>query len=212
MGSFMRVHINPPMHNTVSRLPSHDDSDEPQSCSENGSHATLVELAARRSSPGLSVPSGSVENDFRATLRALGMHSALGLLNARTRFRFTGVYRADPPLLRNEYLFDRENPSLSLGGNVNPLDHTYCGIVAATRQPFAAEDAQHDARLTVHPARDSVVSYIGVPIRISNGHVFGTLCHFDTRPRILPLDEVATLESISRIVAQWIEAPPTRSA
>ena len=133
-----------------------------------------------------------------------GMCGALGLLNARTRYRFTGLYRADPPMLRNEYLFDRENPSISLGGDVNPLDHTYCGIVAATHAPFISIDARTDARLTNHPARDSVVSYVGVPVRNANGRIFGSLCHFDLRPRILPLDELAVLESISRCVSDWL--------
>ena len=137
------------------------------------------------------------------------MHAALGFLNARTRFRFTGMYRAAPPLLLNVFLFDRENPTLALGGEVRLLDQTYCGIVSATRQPFATADSQHDARLMADPARDSVVSYIGVPIRISSGHLFGTLCHFDMRPRLLPLGEVETLEFISQLVAQWVEATAT---
>lgn len=132
------------------------------------------------------------------------MREALGILNERTRYRFTGLYHVEPPLLRNEYLFDRENPSLSLGGDANPLSDTYCGIVAAAEQPFVAADARTDARLTSHPARDSIVSYVGVPVRSIDGRIFGTLCHFDYRPRILPLDEVAVLEAISRCVSQWL--------
>ncbi|HEY5086721.1 MAG TPA: GAF domain-containing protein, partial [Gemmatimonadaceae bacterium] len=147
---------------------------------------------------------GTVEAQFRALLAASGMYVALGLLNARTRYRFTGVYRVEPPVLRNEYLFDRENPELTLGGDVSPLDHTYCGIVAATRAPFFSADARTDVRLAKHAARDSVVSYIGVPVVKTDGRIFGTLCHFDLRPRILPLDELAVLESISRLVSEWL--------
>lgn len=198
-----------PLLNTISMLPltARTDGSEPL---RDGGRQTTEETTAPPSPQTRPAVAGKIEAEFRATLLTLGMHSALGLINARTRYRFTGVYRADPPMLRNEYLFDRENPSLSLGGDVNPLDHTYCSIVAATQQPFAVANARHDRRLTLHPARDSVVAYVGVPIRIPNGCIFGTLCHFDLRPRILPLDEVATLESISRIVAQWIDAAPTR--
>lgn len=41
-----------------------------------------------------------------------GPHAALRFLNARTRFRYTGIYAIDPPTLRSIDLFDRENPSL----------------------------------------------------------------------------------------------------
>ncbi|MEO9019734.1 MAG: GAF domain-containing protein, partial [Gemmatimonadaceae bacterium] len=145
-----------------------------------------------------------VETEFRAELGAGGMHHALALLNARTRYRFTGVYRAEPPLLRNEFLFDRENPLLALGGDTTELDQTYCGIVVATCAPFVAEDAPADIRLRDHAARESVVSYIGVPVRTLDGRIFGTLCHFDVRPRMLPTGEFAVLESIASFLAGWL--------
>jgi GAF domain-containing protein len=147
---------------------------------------------------------GEMEGEFLRLLHAREICQALGLLNARTRYRFTGVYRADPPLLRNECLFDRENPQLSLGGEVARLDQTYCGIVTATHAPFAAIDSRTDRRLAAHAARDSVVSYAGVPIRTADGRIFGSLCHFDRRPRILPRNELELLQSMSHHLAGWI--------
>lgn len=146
----------------------------------------------------------NVERDFRAILTVHGMHKALSMLNERTRYRFTGVYRVDPPALRNQHLFDRENPALALGGDVSDLKNTYCGIVAANRDAFAAGNSRTDARLTRHPARESVVSYIGVPIMCSTGVVIGTLCHFDLRPRILKLDELSVLEAIAPCISEWL--------
>jgi GAF domain-containing protein len=153
-----------------------------------------------------------IETAFRTTLDSSGMDEALAMLNSRTRFRFTGVYRVDPPTLRNLYLFDRENPTLSLGGEAVPLDSTYCSIVAATRAPFVAEDAPTDRRLAAHPARDAVVSYAGVPVRSSDGRVFGTLCHYDVRPRILPETELAVLEITSRCISSWLASRPSGTA
>lgn len=49
---------------------------------------------------------------FTRQLRDGGVHASLGFLNARTRHRFTGVYRFEPPMLRSVALFDRENPSV----------------------------------------------------------------------------------------------------
>ncbi len=140
------------------------------------------------------------------------MAQALAMLNARTRYRFTGVYRVDPPTLRNLFLFDRENPALSLGGEAVPLESTYCSIVAATRAPFLVEDATTDPRLAAHPSRDSVVSYFGVPVRNADGQVFGTLCHYDVRPRMLPAAEVAVLDITSRCIASWLASRPSSLA
>ena len=62
----------------------------------------------------------ATERDERCALSRLlhgrGLHAALGYLNERTRYRFTGLYRADPPLLRNIGLFDRENPDIDASG------------------------------------------------------------------------------------------------
>lgn len=153
----------------------------------------------------------NIESEFRAELGAGGMHRALAFLNARARYRFTGVYRVDPPLLHNEHLFDRENPSLSLGGDITELDRTYCGIVAATCAPFASDDAQTDSRLHDHASRDSVVSYIGVPVRTEDGRIFGTLCHFDVRPRMLPAGELPVLESIASFLSGWLAERDARA-
>lgn len=127
---------------------------------------------------------------------------ALRFLNARTRFRFTGIYRADPPMLRNVWLFDRENPTLNVSGEVCPLEETYCAIVAGSQQPFRTVDAQRDARLATHASREHVISYCGVPIRRDDGRVWGTLCHFDVRPRLLVRSEIEVLEAVAAEVGR----------
>lgn len=122
-----------------------------------------------------------------------GPLAALRFLNERTRFRFTGVYRAEPPLLRNVHLYDRENPTLNVSGDVSRLDDTYCAIVWGGDRPFATADAPLDTRLVAHASRESIRSYCGVPIRHESGSVFGTLCHFDVRPRLLSPTEIEVL-------------------
>src|SRR5688572_12721390 len=97
--------------------------------------------------PGASPRAGSAPSDLRgdapgtpdvvsrAVARALdeeGIGAVLRLLNGRTRFRFTGLYRAAPPLLENVDLFDRENPRLNVSGDRIPLERSYCSIVCAT--------------------------------------------------------------------------------
>ena len=146
-----------------------------------------------------------ISAELSMMLRTSEVISALAYLNARTRFRFTGIYRVEPPMLRNLHLFDRENPSLHVSGNASPLEDTYCSITARSKGAFTTEDAGADRRLESHAARDSVISYCGVPIRMEDGGVWGTLCHFDVRPRLIPSTEVPVLESVVTLFAEWIQ-------
>jgi GAF domain-containing protein len=145
-----------------------------------------------------------VVREVLARLDEDGALAALAWLNARTRFRFTGLYRAQPPVLRNLYLVDRENPTLNVSGEVCPLDETYCAITCARDGDFATFDARRDARLVGHPARRSVISYAGVPVRVAGGRVWGTLCHYDLRPRLLPPTELAHLDAVAPVFAAWL--------
>lgn len=145
-----------------------------------------------------------VMTELRSILHDHGVHAALGFLNARTRFRFTGIFQVDPPLLRNIHLFDRENPTLNVSGAVSSVDIGYCGIASATNAPFRTRNARRDPRLMTHPARDSMLAYAGVPIRLPSGAAWGTLCHFDWRPRLMPPGELPLLEAAVSIVTGWL--------
>lgn len=147
---------------------------------------------------------GALVASLRATLASRGPLAALGLLNARTRFRFTGVYRTEPPLLRNIALFDRENPALNVSGSCGRLDGTFCVFVWGSEAPYCVSDATADEGLRRYTSQDTVLSYAGVPIRSPSGQVVGTLCHFDGRPRILPPGELQAMEAIAPVLAEWL--------
>ena len=149
-------------------------------------------------------PTATFVSDVQTRLRTGGALAALACLKARVRFRFTGLYHADPPVLRNLYLVDRENPTLNLSGQVCPLDETYCAITCAREASFSTTDARLDARLHQHPARSSVISYAGVPLRLVDGSSWGTLCHFDLRPRLLPATELALLDAVAPLFVDWL--------
>jgi GAF domain-containing protein len=132
-----------------------------------------------------------------------GVHAALRFLNARAPHRFTGIYRCDPPVLRNVQLFDRENPALEVGDDV-PLRETYCSITSASAAPFSTPDAAADERLEGHPARESTLSYCGVPLLDPSGESLGTLCHFDVVPHPIPHAEIPLLQAAAPIVLQTL--------
>ena len=133
-----------------------------------------------------------------------GPAATLRYLNGRTRFRFTGVYRAEPPLLVNVLLFDRENPTLNLSGDVCRLEDTYCARVVVDERPFIVLDSLRDPRVVAHVARERVQSYCGVPIWLDGGLLWGTLCHYDVRPRLLPIAEVEVLEHVAPLFAAHV--------
>lgn len=133
-------------------------------------------------------------------LSSVGPAAALRYLNGRTRFRFTGIYRSDPPLLRNLYLYDRENPAVNVSGAVSRVEQTFCSIVVGESRSFDTENALEDHRLTAHPARERVLAYCGVPIRRVDGSVWGTLCHYDARPRLMLPQERQVLEAVASLL------------
>lgn len=157
--------------------------------------------------PALSPDTGGADAAIRmlaAMLARNDIHAVLEALNHRTRFRFTGVYQVIPPRLRNVHLFDRENPRLNVSGDITSLDIGYCGITCGSGQPFLTGDARRDPRLRTHPARTSMISYVGVPIRTNDGIAWGTLCHFDMRPRLIPVAEIPILTAVSALLAEWV--------
>ena len=132
-----------------------------------------------------------------------GLRVALGYLNSQTRFRYTGAYRFSPPLLCSIDVFDRENPSVALCAEVE-MQTTYCSIVGTNRGPFSVDDAALDARVMTHPARELYAAYCGVPLRKPDGEPFGSLCHFDPRPRIGTEGHAELLERVAPIVAAHV--------
>lgn len=135
---------------------------------------------------------------FEAILSSAGISAALRFLNARTPHRYTGIYRYDGDMLRNEYLHDQFHPEVVKGEDV-PLAQAYCSIVAHTRSALEVLDAA-----TLPPnqmiAGSPVVSYCGVLIRDYQGEPFGALCHFDMKPCQVRVSDLPLLEAVAPLL------------
>jgi len=140
------------------------------------------------------------------SLRRDGLYSTLALLNGRTRFRYTGVYMFEPPLLRNVCMFDREDASVRAFADM-PLTNSYCAIVAATGNSFATTDSLQDSRLIAHPARRRVIAFHGFPLRDTKGRCVGALCHWDLRTRSLDPREAMLHFDVTPFVAYEASKP-----
>jgi hypothetical protein len=130
---------------------------------------------------------------FTDLLQHQSVRAALEYLNRRTPHRYTGLFRFDEEMLRNDVLFDRKQPSVRQGLDV-PLAVTYCALVGQQEAPLSILDAALDP--LAQSIDTAVISYCGVLIRDDQRLAYGTLCHYDLQrcqERItdLPLVEAA---------------------
>ena len=80
-----------------------------------------------------------------------------------------------------------------------PVSHSFCQYVVAEEKPLIISDAREDDRLRDSPAIEAlgVVAYAGWPIRDHTGHVIGSLCAIDHRPRYWTADELELLQDLA---------------
>ncbi|VXB48170.1 PP2C family protein-serine/threonine phosphatase [Nocardioides sp. AX2bis] len=91
-----------------------------------------------------------------------------------------------------------------------PREETLCNTTQGLGETLVIEDAREDPRFADFPIVTGglLVSYAGVPLRDSMGHVLGSLCVSDTEPRHLDPDDLDTLSDLAR----WAEQELTASS
>jgi GAF domain-containing protein len=136
--------------------------------------------------------------DAAQLLDSGGVGALLEMINGRTPFRYTGIYRFDGETLRNVALFDRRDPGISQGSDA-PMIETFCAITGKGNEPVVVFDGHHDARYPWMQA-NAVESYCGVPVRDLTGAPVGTLCHFDLQPCQAHPEEVIFLSHVARLL------------
>jgi EAL domain-containing protein (putative c-di-GMP-specific phosphodiesterase class I) len=102
-----------------------------------------------------------------------------------------------------------DDPALvGLQGTSEARDTTYCGLIAEGRIPATMIDTlthelTRDLEIT---KRLGVRSYVGVPITMSDGEVFGTLCCFAHEPdRELTNTHLGLVTLVAGLIANHIE-------
>ncbi|MDJ1645296.1 GAF domain-containing SpoIIE family protein phosphatase [Streptomyces pakalii] len=85
------------------------------------------------------------------------------------------------------------------GRRETPLTHSLCQHVVAEGRPLVLTDAREDARTCDSLAIPDlgVVGYAGMPLTDADGHVLGSLCAIDTRPREWTGPELELLEDLA---------------
>lgn len=145
---------------------------------------------------------------------------ASGLLEPTTTEAFDRITRLARSMLGVESamvtLVDRDRQffksSAGLTGRLaeergSSLDRSLCKVAVASGQRLLVEDARSDPLVRNSPAvtEDGIEAYAGHPLRISTGHIFGTLCVVEKSSRYWTESELQVLEDLAGLTVAEIE-------
>jgi len=129
----------------------------------------------------------------RHALNSHGPRAALAMLNDRTGFRFTALYKLTDGEMRAAHAYDRSSEYRSWVSAV-PLESSFCQY-AIEHGEFMTTNASADDRLT-RPYAGLVESYYGRVLRRADGSAWGTFIHFDLEPREIDEEERSFLAEV----------------
>ena len=92
-------------------------------------------------------------------------------------------------------------------GTVFPLEDTFCLQMLRTGETsfHDIESAAPAVRRVPAALELDLRSYIGVPVRLADGRIFGTLCAAHSTPRHWTTDEHATLRLLARLLSHEVD-------
>lgn len=138
----------------------------------------------------LPSPAAAVRN----LLASGGIVPALAMLNDRTSFRFTAIYKLNGDVMHAAHAFDRES-EYRTWLKVVPLGKSFCQH-AVEHGEFVTSHASQDQRLANRPYTGMVESYYGRLLTRECGKPYGTFIHFDLEPRSIPAEEIHFLREV----------------
>ncbi|MGO8086119.1 diguanylate cyclase [Rhizobium leguminosarum] len=95
-----------------------------------------------------------------------------------------------------------------LAGDEVSREDTFCRYVVDCEKPVVVQDASKDPRFSQHPAvtgENHIRFYAGVPLKTKAGHMIGTVCAIDRRPRSFGNRDLGILEELAGAAMDRIE-------
>lgn len=89
-----------------------------------------------------------------------------------------------------------------------PRRDTFCNLTIQGLHPVVVPDASKDPRFAANPhvtGEPHIRFYAGVPLQTGEGHVVGTICAIDTRPRSIGDREIAMLSDLAAVTMDHME-------
>ncbi len=91
-------------------------------------------------------------------------------------------------------------------GTAIPLDETYCKRVIEGTAPSIVPDASREPRMQDLAVADALGSYLGVPVRLSDGRIYGAVCCAShDRNETLSTAAQERIRSLAEILAKVVE-------
>ncbi len=91
-------------------------------------------------------------------------------------------------------------------GTVFPVEQTYCMRMLNGEIPNIVPDTRSEPAISALPVTQEFHAYVGVPIKLADGSVHGTLCCVSREPRTgLGADELRFMNTLAGIVATRLD-------
>ncbi|MDE1163271.1 MAG: GAF domain-containing sensor histidine kinase [Acidobacteriaceae bacterium] len=97
---------------------------------------------------------------------------------------------------------------VGFGTNETGRDDGFCACAVLQSTPMVIEDTLLDPRFCANPfvtGGPQIRFYAGAPLVAPNGHILGTVCVFDSKPRTLEQKQLHALEALARQVMSQME-------
>ena len=150
---------------------------------------------------GKMISMSSTEVKFKMALEAEGLRGAMRWLNDRVPYRFTAIFAFDGDTLRNICLIDKKDQNVTQCSD-QPITESYCMYVHRSGGNFSVEESLVDGRVAVHPKRQVVQCYYGIPLFDSERRMLGTVCHFDNSPVRVTEEVAAVLDDLASLITE----------
>ncbi|RRV06883.1 sensor histidine kinase [Pseudomonas sp. v388] len=153
----------------------------------------------------------SITNDVATIGRISAVPAILQVIVESTRMGFAAVARVTDTTWTACAVLDTLEFGLKPGGDLE-LTSTICHEIRSSQQAVVIDHVALDPRFCDHhtPKRYRFQSYISVPVVLSDGTFFGTICALDPKPaRLIGTSVEAMMMSFARLLALQIEAEQT---
>jgi len=139
---------------------------------------------------------------FRRALTDRGIRCALELLNRRTSYRFTAIYKLVGSVMRAQHAYDR-TCEYRTWLMVVPLERSFCQYAIESGE-FMTSRVSRDPRLAKRPYAGMVEAYYGQSLLRPDGAPYGTFIHFDLESRSIAADEIEFLRATVPLFMQHL--------
>lgn len=137
-------------------------------------------------------------------LKKEGLKAAVKYLNSRVSYRFTTVYRLENAIFHVVVTVDKLDEQLLIASSSTPFSESLCRF-PVLYGTFSTSDTASDPRLKGQSYMTEVGSYSGVQLRLANGELYGTFCHFDFAKQSISHFEYQFLQLATQLITRHLQ-------